>query len=602
MAKFEGDFEIIGAIAAAGAERADAAVETSVPDECQSTVATQTTPTDADMLGELQRDLCLLQERGEVRNSTQDKRVRVLESLVEPMGARVSEVDRAVTALALQIREQEAIGKEVARAIHGSLDETAAVTRDNSSRLDRMVVKYLPDIEKSVATAELAQRQKADALDAQVREIDGKIDEIRAVDVAEVRRLAINATLRSLLVESALPEFKAGILAMVLPGIVRIREEGKANAEAADQLAIGHREMCDDLSQVTGRLRIVDQVVRHLSGTVVPILEGRVQDQAAAIAEKDAELERVRRFSAERDVALFSRMAVLEIALMQTQKIAEENKQLKERISSLETAVERLALSKESDRCPPADRTPPAAVKARAITRPAVPMAMALCAELIRRELRAEINRRRERAAAPGSVVTPLRLRSEILRRALLGEIGRRRGRKVSRRGVIPAGLKSEILLRALHGEIRRRRRVASAPRPRISPRTLKSEILRRALAAEIEQRKQRCLTRVKSSFPAGTVHMKCTTVSGNITLDVALPHFVSVAYLKQLIYFKTDCSLHPTGLTLVHAGKILQDDLRIGGGVYTPPGSRASQPLESVARFNGIRDGSTVLMVFGKH
>lgn len=557
--QFEEDFEFVdgAAAAAAGAETAVRASSTgggapetgdssssssssAGTDRATQTTTTTTTTTSAgvvsgDLVGELRRELSLLAARSQKRNATQDGRIRVLEALLDDSESRIAEAGDAVRRLGRRVREEAAFGAVQMGAARKSLEETAMLARVNASRLNRTMAKYLPEIEESVRAAEDMRKRQGAAFSAQLAEIRRRLEAAGPAEVADVRRVAAESNLRSLLVERMIPEVRGAVIAAAAVEIATVRKEAREDREAVNRLGQVQFQVSEEVREAVRRLDVTDRLVHHLSGTVVRLLEARVQEHVELAAARTAMFEAEQRLAAEREAALLRRVDALEAAVDGAREAALENERLRDRLSAVEAAVERLT--------------------AGARPAPAVTLADEIAAEVEKRE-------RRRR------VPTVRALRAEIIKRGLGSEIIRRRERAFGRLVV--------------------------------TPRSLRSEILRRALTAEIARREQRAVSKTRPS-PSGIVRMKCKTLSANISVDVALPYFVSIAYLKQLIYFKTGCTLHPDAQTLVYAGSILQDGWKIGGGDYVPPGRRGLVSVKAGEYFKGIKSGSTVLVVIRK-
>ncbi|KAG5458834.1 MAG: hypothetical protein BJ554DRAFT_868 [Olpidium bornovanus] len=524
--QFEEDFEFVDGAAApaAGAPEAEGA---------SSATAAPAGAVSGDPVGELRRELSLLAARSEKRNATQDGRIRVLEAQLEDSESRIAEAGGAVQRVGRRVREEAAFGAVQMSAARKSLEETAVLARANASQLDRAVGKYLPEIEESVRAAEDMRKLQGAAFGAQIAEIHRRLEAVGPAEVAEIRRVAAEANLRSLLVERMVPEVRAAVIAAV-------REEARKNREAANRLGQVQFQVSEEVREAVSRLDLTDRLVHHLSGTVVRLLEARVQEHIELAAARTSRFEAVQRLAAEREAALLRRVDALEAAVDGAREAALENERLRERLSAVEAAVERLA----------AGARPTPAAEPRAGT--------------LANEIAAEVEKRERRRRVP----TARALRAEIIKRGLCSEIVRRRERAFGRLVV--------------------------------TSRSLRSEILRRALTAEIARREQLAASKTRPSL-SGIVRVKCKTLSANVSVDVALPYFVSVAYLKQLIYFKSGCTLRPDEQTLVYAGNILQDGWKIGGGDYVPPGRRGLVSVGAGVYFKGIRSGSTVLVVIRK-
>jgi len=238
-----------------------------------------------------------------------------------------------------------------------------------------------------------------------------------------------------------------------------------------------------------------------------------------------------------------------------------------------------------------------------------------LRAEIMKREIHAELTKRQRNKILSGKGLNATVLRGEIMRRSLLKEIRARHQRREVR------AVKAELMRRSILAEMKKRN-------IRRQVRAVKAEILRRDLVAEIKVRHQRPLIKkqlvtpeqlaneiskrrlmrsifasppaVTDAAPAKparvtslTLNLKTLTGEG-VTLQV--PPFVSCRYLKQLVYFRTGCNMHPTSQNLVYAGRVLKDTWRVGGGMFVgQAGSGAEE------EFTGIKDNATVLIVVKK-
>ena len=593
-----------------------------------------------------------------------DRRVRTLEYCFDDCEAEIQSLNKNVEIVKgkadRSLAKLEALG-DLPRLV----DETNLLAQDNSTRVDRLIVKYLPSVEVKVQALKLEQEKRFQQAEFAIDDINRKTDGINPSEMSDVRRIAAEANLRARSVEQRLPELKAELLMALATELACAQESARsdrAHAEGmVERLSKEHMDMWEDARQLSLRVKRTEETAQNLADTVVPFLEHKVQRQRLLLNCRDAEINETRQAADARDALLSARVQRLERSLSCAESYAVQNAELKRRLSALEATVERLSATSDETLAPAQDvHTPEAADAAADVVD--LTLVRSIKAEILRRAIRAELCKRyrRRQQLAISRQLSASAIRAAALRVALSGEIRRRKQRRCERTPQHPrkftpsvaalraacirrelrahitrlaappsvAALRAACIRRELRAEITRRqakgtfrrapsaaairaacirmeiraeivRREAAALRRRASRITrgaIKAEILRRALAAEICRRNAAAAAAASKTPKSGTLAVYCKTAEGDVSLTVQVPGFVSVRYLKQLIYFKGSCAMHPATMDLVYCGQVLDDGWKVGGGVFAAPTLLRCELDES--KFRGIDDGATVYIL----
>ena len=678
--------------------------------------ASETEPDAAQaQIDEIRRQFECLNKKSSDRSVTHDRRVRTLEYCFDDCEAEIQNIRKAVEQVKKQIDESP-VKQEALDALRFSLEETKMLSRDNSTRLDRMIVRYLPSIEAKVQGIKLDQKKQYDQIEAAFHELACKLESVSPSELTDIRRVAAEANLRARSVDQRLPELKAELFMALAVELVAAQENARKDREDAsrdvDRLSKDHMDMWTDSRDLSLKVKRVEEVAQHLTATVLPLLEQRLQQQQQLLSCKEAEIREVTNAAEGREALLEVRVQRLEERLCRENLHAQQDSEMQLRLAALEATVGslssvgkvhamtqtsvqkeeinkvhrplidsikaevlrraiqaelfkrdkrrhrmiarqfsasamragalRIALAAEIRRRE-RRRTAPSAAAIRAACirrelrveiarrkevqhRPSAPSAAVLRAACIRREIRVEIARRMEaqhRHSAPSAAVlraacirreirVEIARRNEVLhrrnvptvgtiwaaclRRKLRLEIARRQGKLRRLTAPSEAAIRAACIRREIRVEIGRRQVAVSRSRAgMITTSTLRAEILRRALVAEIARRKAASpATTAVSAKEAvfGTIEVNCKTLDEEI-FQVQVPTFVSIRYLKQLIYFKGGCKMHPSTVNLVYAGRLLEDCWKVGGGLFT-----ATPPVQQSDEFNGIQNEDTVLVL----
>lgn len=413
------DFEVVEVVVAGGRKNVTAKK------------ATETEPVDVPDAhagaGEICREFETLATKEGVRDVTNERRIRTLVYAFDDCEASIRNINAAVE----QVKKQAdgaAANQEALRTLRLSLSDTRSLIRKNSARVDDMAAKYIQAVESRFHDLMVDQGKRVEQTEAALRDLSERLSGVCDSEVVSIRRIAAEANLRALAVEQGLPELKSELymaLAAESASAQEITKRDRAHAALeVDRLSREQIDMRETAGQLSQRVKRTEEFARHVTSTVVPLLEHRARKQWLLLSCKEAEIKEAANAAEAREALLKARVQRLEEKLNHVGGHTSQNSTVGLRLAALENAVEILFVGSKAPVVPQV----PIVDETDGVKRT---LRHSIKAEILRRSIRAELFKRgkcRQRLIA--AELSASVIRAGALRVALRAEVHHREIRR----------------------------------------------------------------------------------------------------------------------------------------------------------------------------